>query len=314
MGQEGGGTGGQGVVFTEVGPRDGFQNLKETLPTADKLAVIEGLLATGVDCVEVTSFVSPAWVPQLADAEAVCRALDPARLRDRVRVLVPNRRGLERALAAGVGHVLVTIGVTDGFNRRNVNCSVDQSLGQLGEIVAAAEGAVDVSLSVAFGCPFEGAVAPARTAALARACLDAGAAEVGLADTIGVADPAQVRALLGAVVSAGVPLDRISLHLHDTRGMGLANVLAGWEAGVRRFEGSVGGIGGCPFSPRATGNVCSEDLLHLLARMGAGISADLGRYCQVATQVAALLDRELPGRLHRAGLWDGRPVSEAPAG
>ncbi len=311
---DGGGTAGSRVVFTEVGPRDGFQNLKETLATADKLAVIRGLLATGVDRVEVTSFVSPAWVPQLADAEAVCRALDPAALRDRVRVLVPNRRGLERALAVGARRVLLTIGVTEGFNRRNVNCAVAESLDQLTEIVGLAGDTVEVSLSVAFGCPFEGAVDPTRTAALARACLDAGAAEVGLADTIGVADPAQVRALLAAVVAAGVPLDRVSLHLHDTRGMGLANVTAGWEAGVRRFEGSVGGIGGCPFSPRATGNVCSEDLLHLLARLGAGVAADLQRYCQVATQVAELLGRELPGRLYRAGLWDGRAVSRAPAG
>ncbi len=304
------------VHFTEVGPRDGFQNLARTLPTAVKLAVIRGLLATGVDRVEVTAFVSPAWVPQLADADAVCAELDLAGLGERARVLVPNRRGLERALAAGARRTVVTVGVTDGFNRRNVNRTVQESLADLGLLVsdAAAAGAtVDVSLSCAFGCPFEGRVAPPQVVEVARACADAGVDELGIADTIGVATPPAVTALLTRLRDAGLPAARLSLHLHDTRGLGLASAMTAAGYGIRRFEGSVGGIGGCPFTPRATGNVCSEDLLHLLAGLGYGVRANLGRYLEVANGLAARLHQRLPGRLHRAGLWTGGPLVADPA-
>ncbi|HVA21246.1 MAG TPA: hydroxymethylglutaryl-CoA lyase [Candidatus Micrarchaeia archaeon] len=312
---DGGRPGAATIHFTEVGPRDGFQNLAQGLPTAVKLEVIRGLLATGVDLVEVTAFVSPTWVPQLADAEAVCAALDLPRLGARARVLVPNRRGLARALAAGAGRVVGTVGVTDGFNRRNVNRGVGESLRELTALVAeaGAAAAVDVSLSCAFGCPFEGRVAPERVVALALACVDAGVDEVGIADTIGVATPPEVERVCGRLRDAGLASDRVALHLHDTRGVGLANAAAAAALGIRRFEGSVGGIGGCPFTPRATGNVCSEDLLHLLGSLGYGVGADLGAYLEVAKGLAGRLGRELPGRLHRAGLWTGAPLVDTAA-
>jgi hydroxymethylglutaryl-CoA lyase len=297
------------IFFTEVGPRDGLQNLPEDLTTERKLELVEGALNSGVDLVEATSFVSPKWVPKMADAEAVLKGLlanQGATAAERVRVLVPNRRGLERALDVGARRVIVNLGVTDTFNQRNLNRSVEETLEDIAEVarlMRTAGGVWDASLSVAFGCPFEGRVAPERVAELAAEMVALGASEISLADTIGVADPSQVAAMV-ELVAARVPLSWVSLHLHDTRAMGLANALAGYQAGVRRFEGSIGGIGGCPFAPRSTGNVCSEDLLHMLERMGAGISADVAVLCSTAQWLEKLLGRELPGRLYRAGIWE----------
>lgn len=291
-----------------MGPRDGLQNLPEELSTERKLALIRGALDSGVDLVEATSFVSPQWVPKLADAEAVMSELattsGPEAL-GRIRVLVPNRRGLERALAAGALRVIVNVGATDTFNRRNLNRSVRETVGEIAAVAQAAASAGcswDASLSVAFGCPYEGAVEPTLVADLAAELAAMGATEVSLADTIGVADPVQVTRLV-ALAAERVPLSQLSLHLHDTRGMGLANALSGYQAGVRRFEGSVGGIGGCPFAPRSTGNVCSEDLIYLLQRVGAGLAVDVDRLCAVAQRLEEMLGRELPGRLYRAGTW-----------
>ncbi|MGH7692464.1 MAG: hydroxymethylglutaryl-CoA lyase [Candidatus Dormibacteria bacterium] len=297
------------IHFTEVGPRDGLQNLTEALPTESKLVLVRGALDAGCDLVEATSFVSPKWVPQLADAEALMGQLmdqDGAAAVERIRVLVPNRTGLERALAAGARRVIVNLGVTDGFNRHNLNRSVEESLGEIGEVAQAAARAGcawDASLSVAFGCPYEGRVDPRRVAELAGRLADLGALELSVADTIGVAGPLQVEELI-RLVAERVPLERLALHLHDTRGMGLANALAGYRLGVRRFEGSVGGIGGCPFAPRSTGNVCSEDLLHLLQRLGATSRVSLAALCSLAERLQELLGHELPGRLYRAGEWE----------
>jgi hydroxymethylglutaryl-CoA lyase len=297
------------IFFTEVGPRDGLQNLPLELPTGVKLELIEGVLESGVDLVEATSFVSPAWVPKLADAEELMRQLvtgwGPGVL-SRIRVLVPNRRGLARALEASARRVVVNVAATGGFNQRNLNRSVSRTMAEIAEVANEATRAKclwDASLSVAFGCPYEGRVAPERVVALARELAGMGAFEISVADTIGVADPEAVTHLIDLLVRE-VPLDRLSLHLHDTRGMGLANVLAGYQAGVRRFEGSVGGIGGCPFAPRSTGNVCSEDLLYMLKRMGASVSVDIDGLSRVAQQLEGILGHELPGRLYRAGPWD----------
>ncbi|MHB1499620.1 MAG: hydroxymethylglutaryl-CoA lyase [Candidatus Dormibacteria bacterium] len=299
--------------FTEVGPRDGLQNLASEIPTAGKLELVERLLDAGVDQVEVTSFVSPKWVPKMADAEELIAGLVGARghgVLERVRVLVPNPKGMERALQAGVRHVVANIAVTDTFNRRNLNHTVQETLAELAEMArsAALHGCrFDVGLSVAFGCPFEGLVDPDRVAELADRCQDLGAAEIGIADTIGVADPRQVGAVVEHLLRSGIPTEQLSLHFHDTRAMGLANSLAAYELGVRRFEGSVGGIGGCPFAPRATGNVCSEDLLHMLGRVGARTTVDLQAMCQTAEYLERLLGEALPGRLYRAGIWTGLP-------
>ena len=295
------------VIWTDVAPRDGLQNIADTISTNAKVRLVRGLLDAGVPRVEATSFVSPRWVPQLADAAAVLAAFegDVARLR----VLVPNLRGLELALAHGMRNVLVTIAATDSFNRRNVNRSVAESLDEISRIVELAserECAVDVALSVSFGCPFEGVVAPERVVELCADLATRGVAEIGIADTIGVATPADVTHMC-ALLADALPLERMSLHVHDTRGLGVANVVAAFDAGIRRFDGSVGGVGGCPFAPRATGNVCSEDALQALDSLGAVTGIDLAAMCGVAETLASDLGRDLPGKLYRAGIWSREP-------
>jgi hydroxymethylglutaryl-CoA lyase len=302
------------VTWTDVAPRDGLQNIAATVPAEVKVRLIEGLLAAGVPRVEATSFVSPKWVPQLADAADVLRAVGPDAL-PRLRVLIPNRRGLEMALEHGVRNVLYTIGATDTFNRRNVNRSVAESLDELDGIAGDARQAgcdVDVALSVSFGCPFEGVVDPQRVVDLCSELVARGATEVGIADTIGVAHPTAVRELC-ARAGEVVPEGRLSLHVHDTRGLGVANVLVAYEAGVTRFDGSAGGLGGCPFAPRSTGNVCSEDALQAVASAGGTHGCDLAAYCAVSEALATDLGMELPGKLYRAGVWSGASVEESVA-
>lgn len=302
------------VTWTDVAPRDGLQNISGTVPAEVKVRLIEGLLAAGVPRVEATSFVSPRWVPQLADAADVLRALGPDAL-PRLRVLIPNRRGLEMALEREVTNVLYTIGATDSFNRRNVNRSVTESLDDLDGIVSDARQAgcaVDVAVSVSFGCPFEGEVGAQRVVDLCRELVARGATEVGIADTIGVAHPAAVRELCARAAEV-VPDQRLSLHVHDTRGLGVANVLVAYQAGVSRFDGSAGGLGGCPFAPRSTGNVCSEDALQAVASAGGIHGCDLAAYCAVSETLAADLGTELPGKLYRAGIWTGANVEESVA-
>lgn len=302
------------VIWTDVAPRDGLQNVAAPVDTDAKLRLIRGLLDAGSSRVEATSFVSPRWVPQLADASDVLRALDAASM-SRVRVLIPNRRGLELALEHGVRNVLYTVAATDTFNRRNVNRSVEESLVELEAITADAHAAscsVDVALSVSFGCPFEGAVSTDRVVQLCRRLVDTGVDEIAPSDTIGVATPGAVVELCRQLDGV-VPPAQLAVHMHDTRGAGVANVVAAYQSGVRRFDGSVGGVGGCPFAPRSTGNVCSEDALQALQSLGASFTADLAALVGVAAQLAAALGHELPGKLYRAGIWTGAAlVSDAP--
>jgi hydroxymethylglutaryl-CoA lyase len=302
------------VTWTDVAPRDGLQNISGAVSTEVKVRLIDGLLAAGVPRVEATSFVSPRWVPQLADAADVLRALGPEAL-PRLRVLIPNRRGLELALEHDVRNVLYTIAATDTFNRRNVNRSVSESLDDLDAVVAEARQVrcdVDVAVSVSFGCPFEGAVDPQRVVDLCSELVRRGAAEVGIADTIGTAHPAAVRELCARAGDV-VPDQRLSLHVHDTRGLGVANVLVAYEAGVTRFDGSAGGLGGCPFAPRSTGNVCSEDALQAVASAGGVHGCDLVAYCALSDMLAEALGRELPGKLYRAGIWSAGMVADTVA-
>ena len=299
------------IHFTEVGPRDGLQNLDQDLSIEVKLALVERLLDADLDLVEATSMVSPRWVPRMADGEALLSALVAARghgVLRRVRVLVPNVKGLERALGVGALRVVANLGATEGFNRANLRQGVEETLGEIQRMseLAREQGCIlDVGISCSFGCPFEGRVDQDRVAELADRLQEMGAAEIGIADTIGVADPRQVSSLIEFLARSGVAAEQLSLHFHDTRGMGLANALAAYEAGVRHFEGSVGGIGGCPFAPRSTGNVCSEDLLHMLVRVGAETTVDLEGLCQAASYLEEVLERPLPGRLYRAGIWTG---------
>jgi hydroxymethylglutaryl-CoA lyase len=295
------------VRWTDVAPRDGLQNIADTISTDAKIRLVRGLLEAGVPRVEATSFVSPSWVPQLADAPAVLAGLQPDLAR--LRVLIPNLRGLELALAHGVRNVLVTIAATDSFNRRNVNRSMNESLDDISNILelAGERGcSVDAAVSVSFGCPFEGTVAPGRVVELCADLATRGVSEIGIADTIGVATPVDVTAMCG-LAAAAVPIERLSLHVHDTRGLGVANVIAAFGAGIRRFDGSVGGVGGCPFAPRSTGNVCTEDALQALHALDAVTGIDLTAMCQVAEALASDLRRDLPGKLYRAGVWSRSP-------
>jgi len=286
------------VNWVEVGPRDGLQSWPRTLPTPAKVGLVASLLDCGFRRVEATSMVHPKWVPQLADAEAVLEALQD-RI-DQLRVLVPNRRGLDRARSAGVRNVAVTVAATDGYNQHNLNCSVEETLQEIqsiAEIARRDQIVVDASLSVAFGCPYEGTVPPERVAEVATALADAGIEEIALADTIGVANPAQVEALFQAMKER-LPAVRWGAHFHDTRGTALANLLSALETGVNLFEGSVGGIGGSPFAPGAAGNLCSEDALAMLEAMGIATGVDVSRLIAVSRGLERTLGAPMPGRIH----------------
>jgi hydroxymethylglutaryl-CoA lyase len=293
-------SGAPAVDWVEVGPRDGLQSWPRTLPTPAKVGLVTSLLDCGFRRVEATSMVHPKWVPQLADAEAVLEALQD-RI-DRLRVLVPNRRGLDRARSAGVRNVAVTVAATDGYNQHNLNRSVKETLEEIEAIAAEARRdsvVVDASVSVAFGCPYEGSVPPTRVAEVAAALADGGIEEIALADTIGVANPAQVEELFQAMKER-LPAVRWGAHFHDTRGTAMANLLSALETGVKLFEGSVGGIGGSPFAPGAAGNLCSEDALAMLEAMGIATGVDVNRLIEVARGLERTLGAPLPGRVHAA--------------
>jgi hydroxymethylglutaryl-CoA lyase len=291
------------IRFVEVAPRDGFQNWPNPVSTEIKERLVRDLLEAGVETVEATSFVSPKWVPQMADAEELMGRLGPS-VHPRLRVLVPNRRGFERAVDAGASAVVVNVAVTDGFNQRNLNRTVAESLTEIAAVCAeAAPARVEVvgSLSVAWGCPYDGPVSRQQALDVARRLLAAGCDRLSIADTIGVAHPGAVSELChDALAEFGA--GRVAVHFHDTRGLGVANVLAALEAGVREFEGSLAGIGGCPFAPRATGNVCSEDLLHMLDLLGFPSGASVPRLLEIAGRLAEELGKPLPGKLYKAGL------------
>jgi len=283
--------------ITEVAPRDGLQGQPAPLPTDGKLAFIRSLHAAGLRSIELTSFVSPKAVPQMADAAGIVAGsaqlpgLDGS-------VLVPNLRGLDLAQQAGAQCVAVVLGATDTLNRRNIGMGMEQAIASCEAVlrVATDRGLRSRAyLALAFECPYEGRVAPARSAQLAQLLHDAGAGELVLADTIGAAGPHQVRELV-RLVGRNIPPDRLGLHLHDTRGLGLANAWAGIEAGVRRFDASAGGIGGCPFAPGAAGNLATEDLVLLAHQAGFHTGVDLLRLQEAIAVAEGLLARSLGGR------------------
>lgn len=289
------------VTVVEVGPRDGLQNEAAQLSTADKVAFIDRLSASGLRDIEVSGFVSPKWIPQLADADAVFAAIT-RREGTRYSALVPNMIGLERAIAAGVTDVAIFAAASETFSLRNTNRSIDASLAIYGEVTSAALAAglrVRGYLSTAFGCPFEGAVPPDRVITLARRILDLGVYEVAVSDTIGVAHPGQVRALLALLLTT-VPPTRVALHFHDTRGMAVANVLAALDFDIRTFDASAGGLGGCPYAPRATGNLATEDLLFMLHGLGIGTGVAIDTVSDAALALAPRLGHALPSRYTQA--------------
>jgi hydroxymethylglutaryl-CoA lyase len=290
------------VTITDVGPRDGLQNEAVELSTDDKLRLVEALLDAGVRRVEVTSFVHPKWVPQLADADALVPTL-PRRAGVVYSALVPNDRGYDRARAAGIDHVLLFMSASERHNRANLNRSTEESLASLLPLIrrAKADGAhVAVGISTAFGCPFEGRVPAERVLAIAGRVAEAGAHAVGLADTVGHGNPAQVRDLFERA-RAGLPASvELVAHFHDTRGLGLANALAALEAGVTHFDASIAGLGGCPYAPGATGNIATEELVYMLEEMGVATGIDLARLLEAADLADRLLNRPPSGRLRKA--------------
>jgi isopropylmalate/homocitrate/citramalate synthase len=284
------------VTICDVGPRDGLQNEAETLEPGVRAELVNRLAETGLPKIEAVSFVNPERVPQMAGAEEVVAAIDR---QDGVAYagLVLNEKGYERLAATDLDEVHFTLAATETFNERNANRSVDESVAELARIPK--DRPISISISVSFGCPFEGEVEPSTVLRLAERCVEAGAEEVLFADTIGVGVPKHVRQLLQGTKSLGVP---VGVHLHDTRNTAIANAHAAFEAGATVFESSVGGVGGCPFAPRATGNVATEDLVYLFHGEGLHTGIDLDALVGVAEWLAAILGRELPGRVYRAGL------------
>jgi hydroxymethylglutaryl-CoA lyase len=297
---------GERVRIYEVGARDGLQNEETPIQTATKLRFIELLAAAGLTEIEATSFVAPTAIPQLADADELFPAI-PRRAGVRYPVLVPNVRGLARAEAAGADAIAVFTAASDAFTERNIGMTVAQSLETFAPVLARAgelgwwrRGYV----STAFGCPYTGAVDPARAVEVGIRLLELGVDEVCFGDTIGVGVPAQVSHLTDLAVAAGIPLARIAFHFHDTRGTALANVVAGLAAGVRCFDSSTGGTGGCPYAPGAAGNLATEDLVYLLDASGFEHGVRLESVLEAARFIAGALGKPLASKVGQAGGWD----------
>ncbi len=294
------------VRVYEVSPRDGLQNESAVLPTAQKAELIARLAATGLRDIEVTSFVRPRWIPQLSDAAELVAMLPVVQLPGGGTVnywgLVPNPVGLERALEARMRGVGTVLSASETHNKKNLNRTVRESLAGLEELIPVAkdEGLrVRSYISTVFGCPYEGAVAPEATLALAERLLAAGCDELVLGDTVGMANPVQVEAMIALLLGHGVRIDQIAVHFHDTRGTALANALAALRCGVTTFDASVGGLGGCPYAPGAAGNLASEDLVQMFEAMGVATGVDLDRLASAGMYAAEVLGRELPGRYHQ---------------
>jgi hydroxymethylglutaryl-CoA lyase len=289
------------VTVVEVGPRDGLQNEAATIATADKIRFVDLLTAANLPVIEVSAFVSPRWVPQMGDAADVFAGI-ARRPGTRYSALVPNLAGLERAQAAGVTEIAVFAASTETFSRRNINQSIDQSFDTYREVARRALDAglrVRGYLSTAFGCPYEGAVAPATVADLTARLIDIGVFEVAVSDSIGIGHPGQVPKVLEAVLGR-VGVDRVALHFHDTRGTALANVLAALPFGIATFDASAGGLGGCPFAPGAAGNLATDDLIYMLDGLGVETGVSLEALGRASAFIGSRLDHRLPSRYAQA--------------
>jgi len=289
------------VTIVEVGPRDGLQNESSTVSTADKVAFVDLLSAAGPPVIEVSAFVSPKWVPQMADAADVFAGIT-RRPGVRYTALVPNLAGLDRAQAAAVTEIAIFAAASETFSLKNINQTIDASLvgyRAVCERAAALGLRVRAYVSTAFGCPFEGHVPPERVAAVCQALVEMGAFEVSVSDTIGIAHPGQVPIVVGAV-AARVPLAKIALHFHDTRGTAVANVLVSLQLGVTTFDSSAGGLGGCPYAPGATGNLATEDLIYMLDGLGIETGVNLPALVEASTFIESRIGHRLPSRYYRA--------------
>jgi len=292
---------GRRVLVVEVGPRDGLQNERVTVATPDKIEFVNRLSAANLPVIEVSAFVSPKWVPQMGDAAEVFASIT-RRSGTRYTALVPNLAGLDRALKAGVTEVAVFAAATEMFSRRNINQSVEESLANYRRVCDRALAAglrVRGYLSTAFGCPFEGDVSPERAAEVAARIAELGVFEVSVSDTIGIAHPGQVPRVLEAVLKR-VPVEKVALHFHDTRGTALANVLSALPFGVNTFDASAGGLGGCPYAPGAAGNLATEDLIYMLDGLEIDTGVSLTALTAASAFIESKLDHRLPSRYSQA--------------
>lgn len=293
------------VRVVEVGPRDGLQNEKAQIPTEQKIQFIDMLSAAGLPVVEATSFVSPRAIPQLGDAGAVMAGIHRTAT-TQYPVLVPNKKGMERALAAGVRSIAVFTAASESFTRHNINATIAESLANFRPVVALAQQEdipVRGYISTVFGCPYEGKVDPHRVLAVAQDLLEMGIEELSLGDTIGVATPNQVADVLDLLQREGaIPIERLAVHFHDTRGTALANVLMALQAGVTVVDSSAGGLGGCPYAPGAAGNLATEDLLYMLDGMGISTGIDLEKVVEATRFIAPLLGHAPTSKYYQAAL------------
>jgi hydroxymethylglutaryl-CoA lyase len=291
------------VSIYEVSPRDGLQNESAQVATHAKVRLIEALVDAGVTRLEVGSFVAPKWVPQMADADEVCRMIE-RREGVTYACLCPNARGLERAIVADVDEIAVFVSASETHNLKNVNKTVAQTLKAFEPVIGpAVERGIAVRgyVSTMWGCPYEGHVDPKQGLRLAQHLLDSGCYQVSLGDTIGVGTPVQTQRIV-ELFAAEIPLEKVALHLHDTRGTALANVFAGLQMGITTFDASVAGLGGCPYAPGAAGNLATEDLVYTLHGMGIETGIDLEKLWQAGQVAEAIVGRDLPGKVHRAGV------------
>ena len=293
------------VRVYEVGPRDGLQNESTPIPTAEKLRYIELLADAGLRTIEATSFVSPRAVPQLADADELMARLE-RRPGVRYPVLVPNTRGMERAVAAGSDAICVFTAATDAFTQANIGMTIAESIDAFRPVIAEARERgwwTRGYVSTAFGCPYTGEVEASAVVTVARQLVELGVDEISIGDTIGVAGPRDVRRVVGALLDDGISVDLLAMHFHDTRGTALANVSAALELGIRCFDASTGGTGGCPYAPGAAGNLATEDLVYLLDREGMSHAVDLDALLEAARHVSRTLGRSLGTKVGQAGGW-----------
>lgn len=291
------------VTLHEVGLRDGLQNEAAFVPTEDKIALAGMLADAGLRRIELTSFVSPRWIPQLADHDSVARDT-PRRAGVAYSALVPNRRGLEGAKAAGLRDIAIFLSASETHTKKNINKSIAEALLELAEVAKAAlnQGMrVRGYVSTVFGCPYEGRVDPGKVHTLVHQLLAMGVFEISLGDTIGVANPKQVREMIERL-RADVPLEKLALHMHDTRGAALANVLAGLDCGITTFDSAFGGLGGCPYAPGASGNLATEDVVYTLDGMGFETGVDLQKVVHASSRVGSLVGRTLPSKVLQAEL------------
>lgn len=286
------------VTIIEVGPRDGLQNDKNYVDTQHKLAFIQALQGAGITEMELTSFVSPKWVPQMADAKDVIAKTQRV---GRQFVLTPNARGVELALEAGIQSIAVFVGVSNSFNKKNINRSTDESMAALEPVIASLKEAgvfIRACISTAFYCPYEGKIDPTETIALCHRFAALGVDELSVADTIGMANPLESYDLFTALKEE-LPNTLLTAHFHDTRKMAMANIFATLQAGVNRFDTSAGGLGGCPFAPGATGNVATEDVVHMLDTLGITTGIDVKKVCQAVQVIAPYVSRPIDTGMYR---------------